>query len=291
MKYRIENESIRIMADTQGGELQSLVNKKNGQEYLWCGDAAYWGRQSPILFPIVGSLNKKQYNYQGNIYPMSQHGFARDMNFELVEHKENELWFELKPDDHSREIYPFEFDLQIGYRLEENNIKVIWRLKNNDKKTMYFSIGGHPAFVCPIKENTKQSDYYLRFNTESDLSYHLLNADGLMERQTHTLELNYGVTSIDEHMFDQDALIFENPSFDRVELLDPDRVPYLAVTSDMPLFGIWSPAGKKAPFVCIEPWCGRCDAEDFEGNLEEREYEYVLQPGQDFEKSYQITLM
>lgn len=295
MKYQIENETIKITADTYGGELQSLVNKDMNREYLWHGDAAYWGRRSPVLFPIVGSLKDKEFRYEGKNYPMSQHGFARDMEFEMIREEPEEIWFELRANEETLKKYPFTFALQIGYVLDGNSVKVIWRVKNNDKKAMYFSIGGHPAFLCPIREGTSQTEYYLRFGTEEgelkeNVTYGKINSQGLLSSKGHELKLENGMTSIDEHMFDEDALIFEKPAFTCVELLTPEQVPYLCVTSELPLTGIWSPAKKAAPFVCIEPWCGRCDAVDFDGELKDREYGNVLEPGEEFEARYEIRV-
>lgn len=295
MTYQIENSEIKISADTHGGELQSLVKKDTNQEYLWHGDAAYWGRRSPILFPIVGSLKDQCYRYEGKEYPMSQHGFARDMEFELIRNEREELWFELRANEETLEKYPFVFVLQIGYVLNGDSVKVIWRVKNEDKKTMYFSIGGHPAFLCPIQPSTEQKDYYLRFSMDgaalqNHVSYSKINSEGLRFSQGHLLDLTDGMAKIDAHMFDEDALVFENPEFSCVELLTPEQVPYLSVTSDMSLTGIWSPAKKAAPFVCIEPWCGRCDAADFDGELKDREFGNVLGPGEGFEAAYEIRV-
>lgn len=291
MEYTIENDTIAITVDTFGGELQSLRKKDSGTEYLWCGDPAYWGRRSPILFPFVGSLKNKCYKYEGKEYPMSQHGFARDMEFEMIKKTSDELWFELRSNESTRELYPFEFSLQLGYVINGNQIAVMWRVANTDRKTMYFSIGGHPAFRCPIDPSEKQKDYYLRFHTESNLRYEKINEDGLVYLRENILELNNGITEIHEHLFDEDALIFAEPEFNQIELLTPQKVPYLRIISEMPLLGIWSPAKKQAPFVCIEPWCGRCDAVDFDGELRDRAYGHTLQPGQIFEKSYNIILM
>lgn len=295
MEYKIENGIIRLRADTFGGELQSIVKKETNQEYLWHGDAAYWGRRSPILFPIVGSLKDGRYRYEGNIYPMSQHGFARDMDFKMIRKETTELWFELCADEDTKRKYPFEFALQIGYVLEGNCVKVIWQVRNKDTKTMYFSIGGHPAFLCPIQPGTEQKDYYLRFCSEGkpvkdEVVYATINGNGLLSSREHRLKLENGMVKIDEHMFDEDALIFENPTFSSVELLTPEKISYLQVTSDLPLTGVWSPAKKAAPFVCIEPWCGRCDADEFSGELEQREFGNVLEPGGIFEMGYEIRV-
>lgn len=291
MNYKIENEKIQVIADTHGGELHSLRHKENEKEYLWNGDSAFWGRRSPILFPFVGSLKDKQYQYNGQIYPMSQHGFARDMEFTVIKNDAEELWFELCSNEDTLPKYPFHFKLQLGYRLDKDTINVVWRVTNTGNQIMHFSIGGHPAFMCPIESGSEQKNYYIRFNTDSNPKFGKINSEGLLYSTNNELNTQCGLLQIDEHLFDEDALIFEHPDFTQIELLTPQKVPYLRVTSDMPLLGIWSPAKKNAPFVCIEPWCGRCDSVAFTGTLDEREYGQTLSPNETFEKSYSITLL
>ena len=91
-------------------------------------------------------------------------------------------------------------------------------------------------------------------------------------------------------MGDRGTYIFEDNQVKEVALVTPDGRPYVTVSFDMPLVAIWSPENKKAPFVCIEPWCGRCDAVDFEGSLEERAWANALAPGAVFETSYDIRI-
>ena len=219
---------------------------------------------------------------------MSQHGFARDREFQMTEHNVDTIWFELKADEESLKVYPFRFRLEIGYRLEGRKITVMWRVANEDKKTMFFSIGGHPAFMCPIDGEGKQTDYYLLFDNKEPLSYGKLSANGLLETEGHTLDIGGGCMPITEHMFDEDALVIEGGQAHQVALAGPDKKPYLTVKFDAPLFGLWSPAKKHAPFVCIEPWYGRCDRESFAGMLADREYGNELRPGKIFETEYTI---
>lgn len=286
--HTLQSGALRVIISDAGAEIIQIEDILTGRNYLWHGDSAYWGRRSPILFPIVGGLKNKTYKYAGREYPMSQHGFARDRKFQMTEHNVDTIWFELKADEESLKVYPFRFRLEIGYRLEGRKITVMWRVANEDKKTMFFSIGGHPAFMCPIDGEGKQTDYYLLFDNKEPLSYGKLSVNGLLETEGHTLDIGGGCMPITEHMFDEDALVIEGGQAHQVALAGPDKKPYLTVKFDAPLFGLWSPAKKHAPFVCIEPWYGRCDRESFAGMLADREYGNELRPGKIFETEYTI---
>ena len=218
-------------------------------------------------------------------------GFARDMEFELVSQTKDEAWFSLKSNDETLAKYPFEFVLEIGYKLSGSEIKVTWRVTNPAKKDLLFSIGGHPAFMCPVAEQGKQSDYYLKLDTDKAITYGLICDGGLLDKDDNLLKVDVdGYCQIDEHMFDKDALIIENRQASKVSLCTPDKKPYLTVSFDAPLFGLWSPAGMGAPFICIEPWYGRCDRAGFAGELKDREYGNSLAQGEKFEKSYTIAI-
>lgn len=286
--HTLQSGALRVIISDAGAEIMQIEDILTGRNYLWHGDSAYWGRRSPILFPIVGGLKNKTYKYAGREYPMSQHGFARDREFQMTEHNVDTIWFELKADEESLKVYPFRFRLEIGYRLEGRKITVMWRVANEDKKTMFFSIGGHPAFMCPIDGEGKQTDYYLLFDNKEPLSYGKLSVNGLLKTEGHTLDIGGGCMPITEHMFDEDALVIEGGQAHQVALAGPDKKPYLTVKFDAPLFGLWSPAKKHAPFVCIEPWYGRCDRESFAGMLADREYGNELRPGKIFETEYTI---
>lgn len=286
--HTLQSGALRVIISDAGAEIMQIEDILTGRNYLWHGDSAYWGRRSPILFPIVGGLKNKTYKYAGREYPMSQHGFARDREFQMTEHNVDTIWFELKADEESLKVYPFRFRLEIGYRLEGRKITVMWRVANEDKKTMFFSIGGHPAFMCPIDGEGKQTDYYLLFDNKEPLSYGKLSVNGLLETEGHTLDIGGGCMPITEHMFDEDALVIEGGQAHQVALAGPDKKPYLTVKFDAPLFGLWSPAKKHAPFICIEPWYGRCDRESFAGMLADREYGNELRPGKIFETEYTI---
>lgn len=223
---------------------------------------------------------------------MGQHGFARDMEFTCTSQASDEIWFVLEANEETLAKYPFLFKLEIGYRLTGNTIKVIWRVTNcEEKKDMYFSIGAHPAFLCPLNQDEEQAAYSIRMDAKGKVRYFFLNPEnGLLRDREYELMLDNGSHKLSEGFFDESAYVIENSQVSKVSLVDPQGKEYITVSFDAPLVGIWSPEKKHAPFVCIEPWYGRCDKEDFTGTLEEREWSNKLASGEVFEKFYDISV-
>ncbi|MGN0167761.1 MAG: aldose 1-epimerase family protein [Acetatifactor sp.] len=288
--YELKNDVIAISMDSHGAELKSLKKLDTGKEYMWCGDAKYWGRTSPVLFPFVGGLKDKEYRTKGKTYSMNQHGFARDMEFELFSQSENEIWFILRSNEETLAKYPYEFVLKLGYRIKDSEVQVLWQVENPGQEALPFSIGGHPAFNCPIEEGTKQSDYLVDFGGTSEIISTRLGEQGLVTGCMDVYGLTDGKLSLTENLFDHDALIIEDNQTKEVSLCHKDGTPYLTVRMEAPLFGVWSPPGKQAPFVCIEPWYGRCDSEYFDGTLEEREWGNLIAPGEVWNAFYTIEV-
>ena len=279
MIYFLENEFLKISVDTHGAELSSIYNKKTDKNMLWHGDSAFWGRKSPVLFPVVGKYKNGKTTYNGKEYALGQHGFARDSEFTLIEKSDNKLSFELTSSEKTLEVYPFNFRLICSFELIDNRIIVGWDVKNTDDKTIYFSIGAHPAFYC------KKSETILSMNDEN-LKYSLVNSDGLYTPAKYDVENSF---VLHDNIFDKDALIIENSNVTEVSLIDNGK-KYLTMKFDAPLFGIWSPTKKNAPFVCIEPWYGRCDGADFSGDITEREWGNSLEMNENWCKEYEIII-
>lgn len=286
--FQISNDKITIQADSMGAEMKSLKRVADGREYMWHGDPAYWGRTSPVLFPIVGALKNGRYKIDGREYPMGQHGFARDKEFQLKSQVASEIWFSLRSDEETLAGYPYPFLLEIGYELTESTVIVKWRVSNPEEEPIWFSIGGHPAFLCPIDPGTDQTQYQLLFDAKEQIVSSRIEG-GLLGKEKKTYRLRNGVLPITADLFDGDALIIEKDQAHSVALARPDGKPYLTVDFNAPLFGVWSPPGKKAPFICIEPWYGRCDSVDFSGDFQDREWGQTLSRGV-FEAQYRITI-
>ena len=287
--FQISNDKITVQVDSMGAELKSLKDIATGREYMWNADPKFWKRTSPVLFPLVGGLNGGVYRLEGREYPMGQHGFARDMEFRLKSQVADEIWFTLESDEETLGRYPYPFRLELGYELAGKSVIVKWSVKNPAQECMYFSIGGHPAFLCPVEAGTKQTDYSIRLDAVDQVMVSTLD-HGLADGKRVPYKLDNGILPVTEHLFDGDALVIEHDQAHSVALVKPDGKAYLTVEFDAPLFGIWSPPKKQAPFICIEPWYGRCDKVNYDGEWTEREWGQALEAGGTFQAEYRITV-
>lgn len=285
---KLENERLCVEISEQGAEVTRIYDKKRGAELLWEADPAYWKRHSPVLFPNVGKTYQNTVLINGTHYPTSQHGFARDSSFRCIRAKAQEAAFLLISNEETKEVYPFDFELVITYTLEDASLCVKWEVKNPGDEEMYFTIGGHPAFRFAEPEE-KKSDYILRFPGKKSLDYILIDmAEAAADpEKVYQLELNDECCPVSEEMFVNDALIFDGGQIKEVWLCRKDGSPYVGMQCDgFPNFGIWSV--KDAPFVCLEPWMGRCDDIGFNRELSEKPNVNKVAPGEVFGQSYRI---
>lgn len=286
--YIIENEDLKAVVSQTGCELVSVVRKTDGREYLWQGDPDVWKRHAPLLFPLVGRYRNDTVRHNGKAYHMPQHGFARDLAFELIEHSVTEVSMRLKSTSQTREVYPFAFELICSHRLCGSGIRTKWRVENPDTETMYFSIGGHPAFVCN-KRVAPAAGCTLFVHCDQPVLYcRRLNENGLVTDFEDELVLDKsGRISVTEDFFDRDVYIIEQNQSHCIEL-EQEGKPFVTVRSAAPVFGLWAPPHKSVPFVCIEPWYGRSDSAGFTGELKDRAWGNALKAGGVFEAGYEI---
>lgn len=285
----ISNGQLTIKVSPHGAELCSIF--ANEKEYLWQADPAFWQRHSPILFPIVGSLWENEYRHEGITYPLTPHGFARDMEFTLISEKPDEIRFQLLSNEETLSKFPFPFCLEIGYRIKGKQIEVIWEVKNPGYKTMHFQIGAHPAFYYPDFNASTEDRGYFSFGKTENLNYILISEKGCTDPSIdYTLKLAQGLLPLNTHTFDKDALIIENNQIHEVTLYNKDKKAYLSLHFNAPVVGLWSPPTKNAPFICIEPWYGRCDQVHFKGEYKDRDWMNYLKPGDSFKGGYVIEI-
>lgn len=288
--YELKNDLLTLGIDSKGAEMKSLKNNKTGLEYLWQADPAFWGRTSPVLFPVVGNYKNKTTYYEGKAITLSQHGFARDTEFELVSQTEDTIWFALSSTEETLEKYPFHFKLSVGYQIKENTVKVLWKVENPDSKILYFSIGAHPAFNCPFNAEERQEDYSLFFDTDKPLESSIIGPDGFITEETEFFYPEQGKLPITPDLFANNTMVIEHHQIHEISLLTPEGKEYVKVSCTAPLVGIWTPIEKNAPFICIEPWYGRSDRSNFNQQLIEREYGQSLKQGEEFNASYIIEI-
>ncbi len=287
MSIYIENEHLCLTFVRKGAELQSVKGVDSGTEYLWCGDSKFWGKHSPVLFPIIGALKNNQYKFEDEIYELHRHGFARDMDFKYEQLSSTEILFTLIATDQTLKIYPFEFKLCLKYQLIQTKVYCTYEITNNGKKDLYFSIGGHPAFAVPLNKVGVYTDYYLKFNKDEELSYHHI-VDNLIVEETSTIKLNDGKLYLKHDLFYQDALVFKNLNSDCITLMNTKNYNGLDFHfKDFSYFGIW--AAKDANFICLEPWCGIADGVNHNQQLEDKEGIVKLQINKKFERTWSVT--
>ena len=283
------NNIITVSVKEHGAELCSI--RKGEVEYLWQADPAFWARHSPVLFPIVGAVWEGKYRVDGKEYPMGQHGFARDMDFTLVNRTETEVRYRLESSEETLAKYPWPFVLEIAYRIHDNKVDVIWEVTNPGEAEMPFQIGAHPAFFYPDYDPETKERGSFSFGRAEDIEYILISEKGCAETGVkYPMELKDGKLPLDTSSFDRDAFIIEDYQVKKVTLHRQDGTPWLSMSFDAPLVGLWSPPGKNAPFICIEPWYGRCDRAHYEGEYKDKDWINVLAPGERFSSVYTIEV-
>jgi galactose mutarotase-like enzyme len=287
----LKNDVLTISVKEHGAELAGI--RKGDVEYLWQADPAFWARHSPVLFPIVGSVWNGIYRVEGKEYKMGQHGFARDMDFVLVEKADDMLRYRLESSEETLEKYPWPFVLEISYRLYGNRIDVIWEVTNPSDKEMPFQIGAHPAFYYPDYDRQTKERGFFSFDRKDTMECIRLVEKGCVDAQTkHPLELDADARyPLASDTFDViDTLMLQDSQRRKVTLHRVDGTPWLSLTFDAPVVGLWSPPGKNAPFICIEPWYGRCDRAGYEGEYKDRDWVNTLAPGEKFRSVYTIEI-
>lgn len=290
---KISNQKLEIGVKEHGAELCSIIRKSDGREYMWQASPEYWKRHSPVLFPIVGSLWNKEMRQDGKTYTMGQHGFARDMDFELIEKSADTLRYRLTSSEETKRLYPYDFILEIGYKLADNKVTVEWKVKNPSEQEVHFQIGAHPAFNYMNYNPEAETIGYFKFDKEDDTyTLSLVGEKGCLKEERAQLATEKGILPINRHSFNNDAIILENDQVHSVTLLDTDKKAYLTLRYEAPVIGLWSPARDGyAPFVCIEPWYGRCDRENYTGEYSQKDWMQHLAPGKEFDVKYSIEIL
>lgn len=283
---KLENDFLIIETTKSGAELIRIFSKEQNKEILWNGDSKYWGRHSPILFPIVGRLKDNETIIDNKVYNMTQHGFARDMDFDLIDATDNSISYKLTSNESTKKYYPYSFELIITYKLINNHVYIYWQVKNTDYKDMYFSIGAHPAFN--IESNIE--DYFLEFNTKNNIENITLNGP-FNDKYTKVDTLDK--LNLSPKVFINDAIIYTN--IDEIKLKSKNDDYFINVSfKDFPLVGIWSPYYKDtntiAPFICIEPWYGLCDNINSDKIFKNKAFINKLKSQDTFNASYYISI-
>jgi galactose mutarotase-like enzyme len=285
----LENDFLKIEASTKGAQLTSVYDKANKIEHLWQANPDIWPWHAPNLFPVVGGLINDELLVDGNSYHMSRHGFARQSEFILLESDEVHVTYSLPNSEKTLLVYPYKFDFQVMYTLIDNALRVTYKLINHDKKTIFFSVGGHPAFNVPFNAGENYEDYYLEFEIEEKLEAHLLSTEGFFSGEVHPIETPKNRLYLTRDLFNNDALVFKNLRSREVTIKSDKHDQSLSV--EFPHFnyvGVWAKGG--ADFVCIEPWLGCADTAGKHVDISKKEAIQQLKTGHVFEAAFFISI-
>ena len=266
---------LKIKTKKQGAELTSI--QYNKKEKLFDGKT-FWNRQSPILFPIVGQIRDSKTEIEGKIYEMSQHGFARNMEFEQIAENHYVLIY----NEETLKKYPYKFELHVIYNIVDNALQVTYEVKNIDNKKIYFGIGGHPAFRCDYSTG----DYEIVFEQNEENIEFLKLRNGLIDTEKATNILEENKIHLTENIFDNDAIIMKNIKSNKVVLQNRNTNKKILEFdfTDFPYLALWSKKG--APFVCIEPWQNTADKIDSNQIYKEKENILSIEPDEIYSCKY-----
>lgn len=287
MDYTIKNKFISASIHAKGAELFRVTHHQHNIEYMWSGDPAFWGKTSPVLFPIVGALKDNTYIFKGRKYTLSRHGFARDMVFTVADKHDDKIVFLLTNTEKTLSDFPFPFELQIIYVVIDASLHITYEVRNTGEDAMYFSLGAHPAFKVPLIDGTRYEDHYLEFNQTETAPRWPINNEGLINHTPKPLLQNTNTLSLSKKLFENDALVLKNLKSNKVSLKSTIHEHGLDFFFDgFPFLGIW--AAKHADFVCIEPWCGVADSVDHQQQLTLKEGIENILPGEVWTRTWSV---
>jgi galactose mutarotase-like enzyme len=286
MNYSLSTDNLKVIINSFGAEICSVRNT-NDLEFIWQAKKDVWARHAPVLFPIVGQLKDNHYFIKDNSYQLHKHGFARDSEFELLSNNPSSLRFGLSQNDETKVSYPYDFNFEIAYELNGSTLTTLYKVINPSNESMYFSVGGHPGFVCPLTSSETFEDYYFEFES-SNLRVTELN-NGLRKNTKKDLHLAKNKLFLSETLFDNDALVFENNQVNKISLRSLKSAHNITLEChNWPYFGIWSKERCKE-YVCMEPWYGVADSESSNQDFIQKDGIIKLDPQKEFNCSFAVT--
>lgn len=290
MNYTIKNEKLSLEISSRGGEFQSIRDAK-GREYLWQGNAETWTDRGPNLFPYIGRMTEKSYRYQGKVYHMDIHGFLPTAEMTLADQKENELKLRLVSSEETRKQYPFDFVLNITWKLKGEKIIITYQVRNTDTKKMYFGIGGHPGFQLPFEDNLKFEDYRIDFGKDAKPRQILLSKDCFVLEKDEPLKLEEGrYLRLKHTLFDNDAIVLKEIPEEITIYSEKGKKEIRVTFPDMRYVGFWHWPHTESAYMCVEPWSSLPSRKDIVESLEKQTNLISLDSGKEYTNTWSVTI-
>jgi galactose mutarotase-like enzyme len=288
--YILENEFLTAKFNPLGAEWTSLISKKNGIEYIWQASPDVWPRHAPNLFPIVGKVANNSFTYQGQTYEIGQHGFARDLSFEVESASNDQLVFLLRSSPETLKLYPFDFEFRVIYYLKNDGVRIVYSVKNpSATNILWFSVGAHPAFNIPLGNGGNFSDYYIAFSDKETVGRYKIDG-GLILSETSPVLKHSDILPLSKELFLEDALVFKELKSTSMTIKSHKNDHFVRMDFEgFPFFGIWTKPGFDK-FLCLEPWCGIASSVGDSSELIEKEGIISLVAGNSWEREFTVSV-
>lgn len=285
--HRIASDRLTVEISECGAELQRLTDAA-GRDWLWDGDPAWWTGRAPVLFPIVGTLNRDRFRWHGETYGLPRHGFARRSSFDVAQHDSDGLILRLESDETTRALWPFDLTLDMIFTVRAATLTMTGRVTNRSRETMPTSFGFHPALRWPLPGEQAKTGHVIRFDRPEPAPIRRLDADGLLDPVPRPSPVEGDTLRLDDALFADDALIFDRPASRGLSFEGPGGARARVDFQGMPELGLWMKPG--AGYLCIEPWHGSSDPAGFHGTLDEKPGTVSITPGNSRSFSMAITI-
>ena len=255
MIYTLQNDILTVQVSDIGAEIHSV--QRDGCEYIWVGDPAYWSSHAPLLFPVCGRFFEGKYTCSGKTYEMPCHGFIRKAPLTLERVSGTSICFRVDATEETKKMYPFDFVLKIWHILEGDRVTTRFEIENTGDVILPATVGGHPGFNVPLDGEGAFDDYYLEFGKPCSPDQIEISPRGLFTGKKTAYPLVDGnKLPLSHKLFEIDG-VFLSRMDSTVTLKSNKSTRYVTLEyPDMPYLGVWHSAKSEAPFVCIEPWCG-----------------------------------
>lgn len=291
MEYKISNSYLKVTISDMGAELKSIKKVNEDVEYLWQKNTEIWERQAPLLFPIIGRLKNERYEYNNIKYQILIHGFANTTLFDVFSHTKDSITFLLTDSKETKKVYPFEFELFITFKLNENCIVKEHKIVNKTNGEMYFEIGGHEGFNLALFEDEKMEDYYIEFVKQPSIKTYTSDEDIMMNKEKKEIKLDNNKLYLSPEVFKNDALIIDEFIENEVVIKNNKNNRQVKVSfEDFKYLGIWTKY-MRSNYVCIEPWSSLPDANYLDDQLINKQDIVKLEENEVKVLIYTITIL
>lgn len=291
MNYTINSEKLSVTISTKGGEMQS-IRTNDGTEYLWQGDPATWSDRALNLFPYVGRLNDKTYQYQGKNYSLDIHGFLPYKEMELLQHTPDHLSFRISDTEELKKCYPFRFEYLLHYQIKDYQITITYEIHNQDDKTMYFGIGGHPGFYVPLEPSLHFEDYILEFGKTCHPERIIFSEKCFVTSEKKSFPLQNDIQlPLSHDLFDDDVIVLQNMAQEVTLRSSKGKRGVKVCFPQMEYLGLWHWPRTSVNYICIEPWSSLSARVDVIEDLETQKDLISLTAGKTYRNTWTITIL